>query len=91
MPFVQRQRVPSRRATGAGIHCKLVITESIREDLLNQIFGAAIDEIGVSTFNDLWLYAHSSRSRNSIDVLLSSANGPQAFIGGNYGKKIIRR
>lgn len=27
--------------------------------------------------------------RNSLDVLLSSANGPKAFTGGTYGKKNI--
>lgn len=29
------------------------------------------------------------RSRNSLDVLLSSANGPKLFLGGKMGKKLF--
>ncbi len=34
------------------------------------------------------LSAQTVRSRNSLDVLLSFANGPTAFTGGKMGKKI---
>ncbi len=43
----------------------------------------------LSTLTILWLIRISTvRSRDSIDVLLSFANGPKAFTGGNMGKKI---
>lgn len=48
-------------------------------------------KLGLSCWSDLWLSGWTSRSRNTIDTLLSSANGPKAFTGGKYGKEIIRR
>ena len=61
----------------------------IKSNLLDLAHNNAPKKIVVSIHAKIWLYENSTvRSRNSIDVLLSFANGPKAFTGGKMGKKL---
>lgn len=54
-----------------------------------QLHGARDRRIPLSISERAWFLSVSTvRSRNSIDVLLSFANGPKAFTGGKMGKKL---